>query len=171
MSTTAEGVFDRSPYEAPAADLVKGAEQTKDKLFSANGRVGVWRYNARFAQVMFVIIAAAAIMFGAMATGSEIAMVIVGIPVFLVAMAAIVAMVYTAIKRLHDLGHSGWFYLIGMIPIVGALFTLYYSFKPGVEDDNQYGAARQATQSDKVLGVIGMVLLVVINVAALIPMD
>ncbi len=44
------------------------------------------------------------------------------------------------IRRLHDVGKSGWFLLIGLIPIVGFLY-LYYLFciKKGDVGDNQYG--------------------------------
>lgn len=170
MSTAAADVLDRSAYKAPEADLVKGTAQTKNKLFSAEGRLGIWQYNALFAKVMLVMIVGIAAIFGAMATDSSTVMAIVGVPAVCVILPAVVVLIYGAIKRLHDLGHSGWFYLIGIIPIVGALFTLYYSLKPGHEDDNRFGAARAATQTDKVLGVIGMVLLVVINIMALIPM-
>lgn len=170
MSTAAADVFDRSPYDAPSANLVGNAEATEDRLFSAEGRIGIWRYNARFAQLMFVVLVAAAVMFGAMATESNVVIGLFGVVVTGVALAAIVAMIFAAVKRLHDLGHSGWFYLIGIIPIVGALFTLYYSFRPGSEDDNHYGAPREPTGADKILGAIGMVLLVLVTVGSLIPM-
>jgi uncharacterized membrane protein YhaH (DUF805 family) len=44
------------------------------------------------------------------------------------------------IRRLHDVGKSGWFLLIGLIPIVGILYVLYlYCIKKGDVGDNQYG--------------------------------
>ncbi len=170
MSSTAADVFDRSAYEAPDSNLVGRAEQTENKLYSAEGRIGVLQYNALFAKVMFVAIAAALAIFGAMATDSQVLMAVVSVPAMVLVLAAFVALVYAAIKRLHDLGHSGWFYLIGLIPIVGIFFNLYYALKPGHEDDNQYGAQRVATQADKVLGIIGMILLAGINLLAIIPM-
>jgi len=169
MSTTAAGVYERSAYEAPEANLVGDAVQTEDKLFSAEGRISNWRYNAQFTKVMLITVVAGAAMFGAISTESQVAMAIVGVPVFLIVIAAFVSLIYAAIKRLHDLGHSGWFFLIGLIPLVGVIFTLYYALKPGPEDVNAYGAPRAATQTDKVLGVIGMVLMVVVNIAALVP--
>jgi len=170
MSATASGVYERSAYRAPEANLVRDTEPTENKLFSAEGRVGVWHYNAQFAKVIFVSALAAAAIFGVMSTGSQIALAIVGVPAVLLVVAAAVALIFTAVKRLHDIGHSGWFFLISLIPIVGIFFNLYYAFRPGPEDDNNYGAPRDATQADKVLGCIGMVLLVGITIVGFIPM-
>lgn len=44
-----------------------------------------------------------------------------------------------AIRRLHDLDRSGWFYLISLVPVVNALLGLYLLFAKGTEGDNQYG--------------------------------
>ncbi len=169
MSTTAAGVYDRSPYRTPEANLVADAEPTENKLFSAEGRVGVLHYNAQFTKVVLVAVAAGAAVFGAMSTGSQVVTAIVGVPAIVLILAASVALIFTAIKRLHDIGHSGWFFLISLIPLVGIFFNLYYALRPGQDDDNHYGAPRAATQADKVLGFIGIVLLIGINIAALIP--
>jgi len=170
MSTTATDVFDRSAYEAPESNLLGEAEQTENKLFSAVGRIGIWQYNALFTKVMLVVVLAAAAIFGAMATESQVLIAVIGAPALLVVLVAYVALIFAAVKRLHDLGHSGWFYLIGLIPLVGVIFMLYYALKSGHEDDNQYGEPRAATQSDKVFGVIGMILLIGLNIVALVPM-
>ena len=43
-----------------------------------------------------------------------------------------------AVRRLHDTGRSGWWLLIGLIPIIG-FFVLLYFFVLDSENDNQYG--------------------------------
>lgn len=43
------------------------------------------------------------------------------------------------VRRLHDLGRSGWWTLIIFIPIVDAIFLLYLSFAPGQFTPNLYG--------------------------------
>jgi uncharacterized membrane protein YhaH (DUF805 family) len=44
------------------------------------------------------------------------------------------------IKRLHDRGKSGWFVLIGLIPILGQIWLLIeIGFLPGQRGDNRYG--------------------------------
>jgi len=170
MSATASGVYERSAYRAPEANLTRDTEPTENRLYSAEGRVGVLHYNAQFAKVVFVSALAAAAVLAAMSTGSQAVMAIVGVPAIILVLAAAVALIFTAVKRLHDIGHSGWFFLISLIPIVGIFFNLYYAFRPGHEDDNDYGAPRDATQADKVLGLIGMVLLAGITIVGFIPM-
>lgn len=62
---------------------------------------------------------------------------------FLVAL-AILAPIYflhavLAIRRYHDIGWSGWFYLLLWIPIVNIVFALILLFKKGQPETNKYG--------------------------------
>ena len=43
------------------------------------------------------------------------------------------------IRRLHDTGRSGWYYLILLIPIAGAFVVLYFFTQEGTRGDNPYG--------------------------------
>ena len=43
------------------------------------------------------------------------------------------------IRRLHDIGRTGWWYLIVLIPLIGALVLLAFFVKAGQLDDNRYG--------------------------------
>lgn len=43
------------------------------------------------------------------------------------------------VRRLHDVGCSGWWLLIGLIPIFGAFFLLYHFCLDSDPGDNQYG--------------------------------
>lgn len=44
-----------------------------------------------------------------------------------------------AIRRLHDTGESGWMYLVGLIPIAGAIWLLILFVKEGNQGNNAYG--------------------------------
>ena len=44
------------------------------------------------------------------------------------------------IRRLHDLGRSGNFFLLALIPVVGLIFSIYLFCAPGQVGWNQYGA-------------------------------
>ena len=44
------------------------------------------------------------------------------------------------IRRLHDVGKSGWFYLIILIPIIGFIWILVLFCTDGVKEDNKWGA-------------------------------
>ncbi|QOW09224.1 DUF805 domain-containing protein [Kaistella flava (ex Peng et al. 2021)] len=44
-----------------------------------------------------------------------------------------------AVRRLHDVGKSGWFYFIAFIPIIGAIWLLILFVTEGTPGSNLYG--------------------------------
>ena len=44
------------------------------------------------------------------------------------------------VRRLHDIGKSGWFYLLILIPLIGAIILIVWCAKPGNLGINEYGA-------------------------------
>jgi uncharacterized membrane protein YhaH (DUF805 family) len=44
------------------------------------------------------------------------------------------------IRRLHDVGKSGWFYLIILIPLIGFIWVLVLFCTDGVQEDNKWGS-------------------------------
>lgn len=48
-------------------------------------------------------------------------------------------MLAACVKRLHDLGKSGWMALLSLIPIINFIIGIYMAFFKGEECDNQYG--------------------------------
>jgi len=47
-------------------------------------------------------------------------------------------------RRLHDTGRSGWWLLIGLIPLIGAIILLVFMCQDS-QDDNKYGANPKAS--------------------------
>ena len=43
------------------------------------------------------------------------------------------------VRRLHDVGKSGWFYLIALIPFIGIIWLLVLMCTDGDKGDNAYG--------------------------------
>ena len=43
------------------------------------------------------------------------------------------------VRRLHDVGKSGWFYFIFLIPIIGVLWLLVLYCTEGQKQDNKWG--------------------------------
>ena len=58
----------------------------------------------------------------------------------LVALAHLVPSITVGVRRLHDIGRSGWWLLIALIPLVGWIIALYWAVKAGDEQDNAYGS-------------------------------
>lgn len=42
-------------------------------------------------------------------------------------------------KRFHDLGHSGWYALLLLIPLLNVIIGIWAAFWPGDNDSNEYG--------------------------------
>ncbi|WP_288774811.1 DUF805 domain-containing protein [uncultured Psychrobacter sp.] len=43
------------------------------------------------------------------------------------------------IRRLHDIGKSGWWYLISAIPLIGSLILLFWNCQETSPETNQWG--------------------------------
>ncbi|WP_180109123.1 MULTISPECIES: DUF805 domain-containing protein [unclassified Acinetobacter] len=86
---------------------------------------------------------------------SAIALIVVSI----VAMFA--AMICITIRRLHDLNKNGWLCLIFLIPLVGTIFSIYVMAAKGTEGENKYGIKRPTEQTEKVIGSLYLVLMIV----------
>jgi uncharacterized membrane protein YhaH (DUF805 family) len=47
-------------------------------------------------------------------------------------------------RRLHDLGRSGWWQLLNILPIINLALAIYMVLFAGEAGENQYGAPSQA---------------------------
>ncbi len=56
-----------------------------------------------------------------------------------------------SVRRLHDIGKSGWLALIGFVPVLGSLLNLYLLLGTGESGNNQYGAVSQPKWNLRVL--------------------
>lgn len=43
------------------------------------------------------------------------------------------------VRRLHDVGRSGWWYFIQCVPLIGTLIMLFWMLAPPNEWDNEFG--------------------------------
>ena len=63
-----------------------------------------------------------------------------GILTTLYFLAVLIPGIAVSIRRLHDSGRSGWWLLIGFIPVVGAVVLLIFMVLDSKPGENQYGA-------------------------------
>jgi len=61
------------------------------------------------------------------------------IPLYLLAAAFFVLIVFQIIKRLHDIGLRGLYWLVILIPVINIGFELWLLFKPGMQGPNEFG--------------------------------
>lgn len=63
-----------------------------------------------------------------------------GILSVLFALAMLLPQIGLGVRRLHDIGKMGWWYLIVFIPIVGVLVLLFFFVTDSQAGENKYGA-------------------------------
>ncbi len=54
-------------------------------------------------------------------------------------LAVLIPALSVTVRRLHDTDHSGWWLLINLVPVIGALVLLVFMLMEGKRDRNQYG--------------------------------
>lgn len=59
--------------------------------------------------------------------------------VYIVGFALLVPGLAVCVRRLHDIGKSGWWYLIGFVPYIGALVLLVFFVKDSQPGENKWG--------------------------------
>lgn len=52
--------------------------------------------------------------------------------------------VAVGVRRLHDIGRSGWWLLITVVPLIGVIWLLIYTARDGDPGENEYGANPKA---------------------------
>ena len=55
------------------------------------------------------------------------------------ALALLLPTIAIAVRRLHDIGKSGWWYLLAFIPLIGLLVLLYFFILDSQPGTNPYG--------------------------------
>lgn len=64
------------------------------------------------------------------------------------ALALIVPSLAVAVRRLHDTGRSGWWYLIGLVPIIGSIVLLVFFCTDSEPGANQWGPNPKTGEAD-----------------------
>ncbi len=58
----------------------------------------------------------------------------------LYSLAVLLPSLAVGVRRLHDTGRSGWWLLISLIPLIGAIILIVFMCQDSQENGNQYGA-------------------------------
>ena len=83
-----------------------------------------------------------------LAVGGVITSLIHPILYLVFALGLMIPSISVLVRRLHDIGKSGWFYWIILIPFVGAILMLVWVCKKGTEGENDYGSDPLVTLED-----------------------
>jgi uncharacterized membrane protein YhaH (DUF805 family) len=133
-----------SPYAPPRANVGESLPAFATlKPFGVEGRIGRLRYLA-WSMVLTLVTLPIISIFALIALGlvgadSTSGLIIGGIvAVFLFLALAIVSILFS-VQRLHDIGWSGWLWLLTLVPFVGGFFPFVIMIVPGNTGANRYG--------------------------------
>lgn len=125
-----------TPYATPLATVAETLPEFGElEVFSIEGRIGRLRYLAW----SLVLMLAALALLGVASMGLAISEIVGSVLIALVGIGMAVVSVQIGVQRLHDIGWSGWLWLINLVPIVGGVFALLLLIIPGTTGANRYG--------------------------------
>lgn len=125
-----------SPYAPPQAQVDQPeAQYAEPKVFSIEGRIGRLRYLAWTLVSLLAVVAA----MGACGLLFYESPVLVGVLMTIAGVGFLVVSIQIGVQRLHDLGWSGWLWLLNLIPLASSVFALVLLVLPGNPGHNPYG--------------------------------
>ena len=110
----------------------------RDNYANFNGRARrkeYWMFTLFF--LLFALLAGFVI--GILSAVGETAAMIAIILAVIWYLAHLVPSLAVTVRRLHDTGKSGWFYLLALIPYIGGLIIFIFTVIDGDKGDNAYG--------------------------------
>lgn len=152
-----------SPYAPPRAAVGDALPAFASlKPFSVEGRIGRLRYLAWTMVLTLVTLGIGSVfaLFGLalISSDSTAGLILVGLLAFILVVVLAIATVLFMIQRLHDIGWSGWLWLLTLVPFVGSIFPLVIMVVPGNATANRYGPpAPPNTTAVKVLATLWLV--------------
>lgn len=133
-----------SPYAPPRASVGESLPAFAElKPFSVEGRIGRLRFLAWTMVLSLVGIPVVGIFaligLGLVSGDSTTGLIIGGIFAFFLFIAFVIISILFSVQRLHDIGWSGWLWLLNLVPFVGTFFPFVIMIVPGNTGANRYG--------------------------------
>lgn len=152
-----------SPYATPRAQVSDADDEVGElNVFGVTGRIGRLRYIAWSFVMMLALIPLYGVGVGAMFANEALG----GLLMIVAVIIALVVSVQIGVKRLHDIGWSGWLWLLQLIPLVGSIFALIMLVAPGTPGRNNYGAPPPANSTSVLVLAWLMLGLVILGILA-----
>ncbi len=92
---------------------------------------------------MFVLVSAlisVGLMIVEYASGMEIDWLGYGPLTLLYSLFVLIPGLAVSVRRLHDIDKTGWWVLIGLIPVIGTIVLIIFTVRGGNPGDNRYGS-------------------------------
>ncbi|MGD1894972.1 MAG: DUF805 domain-containing protein [Cyclobacteriaceae bacterium] len=110
--------------------------------FSGRSRRSAYWYFTLFHLLAVVLLTFTDIALGMSAEGY-------GVLTTLYILGTIIPSLSLTVRRLHDTGRSGWYILIGLIPIIGSIILFVFYVENSQPGSNQYGPHPKQLENDQ----------------------
>ena len=109
----------------------------KYAVFSGRSRRREYWFFVLFSIIISIVLGVIDAMIGTQTGG-------IGILSAIYALAILIPSIAVSVRRLHDINKTGWWILIGFIPIIGTIILLIFALLAGTPGNNDYGADPKA---------------------------
>lgn len=162
-----------SPYAPPRAVVGETLPPFSAlRPFSFTGRIGRLRYLAWTMALTLVALGIGSgftvFGFALIRSNSVAGLILAALMAFiLIVVFAVLSIQFTA-QRLHDLGLSGWLWLLTLVPFVGSVFPFVIMAVPGNDTANRFGApAPPNSTAVKILSALWLVFIAILFIGGL----
>ncbi len=111
----------------------------KYAVFSGRARRSEYWYFVLFSAIVSLLLAILDGVVGSFSSGAGM-----GVLGGLYSLGVLIPSLAVTVRRLHDRSRSGWWLLIGLIPLIGSIVILIFLVQDSVPEDNSYGANPKA---------------------------
>ncbi|MHC8312492.1 DUF805 domain-containing protein [Pseudomonas sp. GT1P32] len=162
-----------SPYAPPQARVGENLPPFGTlKPFGVEGRIGRLRYLAWTMVLTLVMLGVGSVVaifaIALIASDSTAGLIVGGLVVVLLCIAIAVVSIQISVQRLHDIGWSGWLWLLNLVPFIGSFFPFVIMCVPGNTIANRYGPPPPPNSTAvKVLSSLWVVFIAIVFIGAL----
>ena len=106
----------------------------KYAVFSGRSRRKEYWYFVLFNIIVAIVLAGIDAVLGTFSPSANI-----GLLSGIYCLAILIPSLAVTVRRLHDIGRSGWWIFINLIPLIGGIVLLVFALSEGTPGYNQYG--------------------------------
>lgn len=109
--------------------------------------VSIWSYEGRASRADYFVVLVITSILGAIAGSMMVKGGALGFFSGLFFVGLLWVSMCACARRMHDVGRSGWWSLVVLVPLANFIFGLYALFAPGQDHDNDYGPSPSPSPS------------------------
>ncbi len=112
----------------------------KYAVFGGRSRRKEYWYFVLFNVIVSLVLSAVDALLGTFSSASN-----VGLLSGIYGLAVIVPSIAVSVRRLHDIDRTGWWVLIGLVPVIGTIVLLVFAVLEGTPGENRFGPNPKAS--------------------------